>query len=93
MPCKTQTKLMAAVCKRAGLMRAKYRVSSYPTAQTSQKKTNLLSNKNKQQSLPIVKSSEEKTERRVGAYQFTKYQTLINVITHVQGIHSKMTVI
>ena len=86
MPCKTttktgtKTKLFAAVCKHACLMRAPYRVSSYSTVQIRQ--TNKISssyNKTKQQLSLIVKNDKEKTDEKVGEYQFSKHLLLMNI--------------
>lgn len=91
MPCKTKTetktKLLTAVCKRACLMRAPYRVSSYSTAQISQ--TNKISSSNhktEQQFSSIVKNGKEKTDKKVGGYQFSNYLLLTNVILILKNL-------
>jgi hypothetical protein len=90
---KTKTQLLTVVCKRACLMRAPYRVSSYPSVQINQINKNSSSNtKTKQQFPLIVKSSKEKTDEKVGAYEFSKYLSLINVI-HIEEIFSEIIVI
>ena len=79
---KPQTKLMKAVFKRAALMRAPYRGSSYQTAQIIQtNKNSPLDKKTKEQSSLIAKSQNEKTSEKVGADHFNKYLLLMN-ITH-----------
>ncbi len=66
---KTKTKLLITVCKQACLMRAPFRVSSYPTGQIRQINKNPSSNnKNKQQYPLIVKSSKEKTIEKLDAH-------------------------
>ena len=77
----TKTKLFTTVCKRACLMRAPYRVSSYPTVQIRQ--TNKIpssNNKTKQQFSLIVKNGKEKTNEKVGEYQFSNYLLMMNII-------------
>lgn len=78
---KQQTKLFAAVCKRACAMRAPFRGSAYPTAKISQtNKNSSLKNKNKQQLSLIKESSKEKTVEKVGANQLNKYRFLMDVL-------------
>lgn len=83
MPDKAKTKLLSAVCKRAALMRASYRVSSYSTVQLNQKNTNknLSSNNKTKQQLPlIIKTNKKKIDEKVRTHQYNKHRSLINLI-------------
>ena len=90
---KTKTKLLMAVCKRAGLMRAPFRVCSYPSAQIHQTDKKPSSNNEVKQKFPVLtKHSKEKTKEKVSTYQFSKYSLLINII-HIDEVFSEMTFI
>ena len=75
MPSKTKTKtakrtkLLNMVCKRAALMRAHFRVTSYTASEIIQTKSNSLpNNKSTEQHPSSVGSSKKETNENVSAY-------------------------
>ena len=75
---KPKPKLLAMVCKRACQMRAPYRFPPFSISQTSQNNKNSSLNKEIKESVrPIVKNNQEKSEEKVGAYQWVLFNILL----------------